>query len=254
MAEKKELVEKEETFSVALTNDLNSVKAGLPQNFNIPRFVNNAVALLNGNDTLTKFFKAYPSGVAMAKQGLIRGAFLGLDVMNKEFYLIPYGSKLDFSISYTGLKKLIMKYSVTQITDVYAEVVKQGDLIKYGIKDGKQYLEHEPLPLNEGQTIGVYAVVLFPDNHILYTVMTKGEIEKVRKASKSGGAVWGTWYDEMAKKSALRRICKSITIDLENPQMKEVFDADGEIEVFDETDEVIDVEADEISYTEIKES
>ena len=62
-----------ENFSLALTNDLESNKAALPANFNVARFVQNSVALLNNNDTLAKFAKEH--GTAQIKAGLMRAAF-----------------------------------------------------------------------------------------------------------------------------------------------------------------------------------
>ena len=62
-----------ESFSVTLTNELESQRGALPVDFNIPRFVQNSVALLNGNDSLMKFAQQY--GTSQIKQGLLRGAY-----------------------------------------------------------------------------------------------------------------------------------------------------------------------------------
>ena len=74
-------------FSVTLTEDLNMQRDALPRDFNITRFVNNSIALLNGNEPLIKFMKQY--GTDRIKMGLIRGAYLGLDAMNGEMMGMP---------------------------------------------------------------------------------------------------------------------------------------------------------------------
>ena len=124
-----------DTFSVALTNELESQKAALPADFNIPRFVQNSIALLNGNDTLADFAKKH--GTAQIKQGLLRGAYLGLDALNSEMYLIPYGSQLNFMPSYKGMTKLAQKYSTRPIKSIYAKVVRDGDTFEEVIERGE---------------------------------------------------------------------------------------------------------------------
>ena len=100
---------KKPDFSTVLTTELETQKAALPNDFNIARFVQNSVALLNGNDTLREFAQA--NGTAQIKQGLLRGAYLGLDALNAEVYLVPYGKTLTFMPSYKGMVKLAQKYA-----------------------------------------------------------------------------------------------------------------------------------------------
>ena len=83
---------KKNDFSIILTDGLQENKEALPVDFNIPRFVQNSLALLNGNKTLQSYAKE--NGVAPIKMGLMRGAFLGLDALNSEFHLIPYGNRV----------------------------------------------------------------------------------------------------------------------------------------------------------------
>ena len=97
-------VAKKDSFSEQLTTSLTVVKDALPKELNIQRFVQNAVALLNDNQTLMDFAKKH--GTMQIKQGLMKSAYLGLDAINKECYLIPYGNQLNFMIDYRGNVKL----------------------------------------------------------------------------------------------------------------------------------------------------
>ena len=206
-------------FSVALREELKQNELALPDGFNSDRFVQNGVALLNNNDTLLKFCKEHKDGVAQVKQGMMRGAFLGLDFLNQEAYLIPYGSKLDYQTSYVGEIKLRKKYSTRPIKDIYAKVVRQGDEYEETIIDGKQGVHFKPLPFNSGEIIGAFAVCLFEDGGILIDSMSKAEVEKSRSASKAKNSpAWNTFYEQMVKKTVLRRLCKSIDMDLNATQ------------------------------------
>ena len=224
-----EIIQKQESFSVSLTNTLMESKDALPKDLNVTRFVTNAVALLNGNEMLAKFAKS--NGTGQIKAGLLRGAVLGLDALSKEYYLIPYSNKLEFIVDYRGAVKLVKKYSIRPIQDIYAKVVRQGDEFEIGTTDGVQHFDHKELPFNDGALVGVYAVCVFKDGGVLIDTMSKAEIENSRKQSKAANSpAWTKFYGEMAKKTVLHRLCKTIQIDFENPMQREEFDEDVAIE------------------------
>lgn len=217
-----------DTFSVSLTNDLESQKAALPADFNIPRFVQNSLALLNGNDTLADFAKKY--GTAQIKQGLLRGAYLGLDALNSEMYLIPFGSQLNFMPSYKGMTKLAQKYSTRPIKSIYAKVVREGDEFEEVIERGEPSINFKAVPFNSNPIIGVFAVCQYQDGGMVYEVMSKADVEQCRKSSKAKNSpAWNGFWSEMAKKTVLRRLAKSISIDMD-AKVADAFNAGLEIE------------------------
>ena len=138
-------------FSVVLTEELNMQRDALPRDLNITRFVNNSIALLNGNETLAAFAKKY--GTEQIKMGLIRGAYLGLDAMNNEMYLVPYGSTINFMPSYVGMQKLCVKYSTRPIKTIYAKVVREGDEFEETIVNGEPSITFKPKAFNNGKTL-----------------------------------------------------------------------------------------------------
>lgn len=208
-----------QTFSVALREELDANALALPESFNIDRFVQNGVALMNNNETLQKFCKEHKDGVAQVKAGLMRGAFLGLDFLNQEAYLIPYGSKLDYQTSYIGEIKLRKKYSVRPIKDIYAKVVRQGDEYEEVIVNGHQSINFKPIPFNDGEIIGAFAVCEFEDGGIQIDSMSRKDIENTRSASKAKNSpAWSRFYEMMVRKTVLRRLCKGIDIDLNATQ------------------------------------
>jgi len=243
-------------FSVALKQDLEEHALALPDGFNQDRFVANAVALMNGNDTLQKFVKDNPqTGLTQIKSGMLRGAFLGLDFLNREAYLVPYGSKLDYQTSYIGEIKLRKKYSVRPIRDIYADVVRKGDDFAYEVVDGEPTLNHKPLPFNSNEVIGAYAVCIFEDGGKLIDTMSLADLENTRSASKAKNSpAWSKFTNEMYKKTVIRRLCKTIDMDLSTEQRTTLDEEmeiatspteirDNDVEATANTEEFIDVDA-----------
>ena len=215
-------------FSTALTVELENQKAALPADFNVARFVQNSVALLNGNDVLRDFAKNY--GTAQIKQGLLRGAYLGLDVLNSEMYLVPYGKTLNFMPSYKGMVKLAQKYATREIKTIYAKVVREGDEFEEVIDHGEPSINFKAVPFNNAEIIGVFAVCQYKDGGMVYEVMSRADVEQCRKSSKAKNSpAWSGFWAEMAKKTVLRRLCKSLSIDMD-AKAAEAFDSGLEIE------------------------
>ena len=241
MAEKKELSTKD-TFSGQLSTALAEVKDALPKDLNVARFVNNAVAVMNENSQLQDFAKK--NGTAQIKAGLVKGAYLGLDFMNKEAYLVPYGSQLNFMKSYTGAVKLCKKYSIRPIKDIYAKLVREGD--EYGVEiiNNEPKITFKPKPFNNGKIQGAFAVACFTDGGIQYEEMSLEQLEKVRNCSKmKTGAVWTQWTDQMYLKSVLHRLCKRIEIDFDNIEQLKYFNEEMEIETDPKEVAKADIEA-----------
>ena len=219
---------KKDTFSYVLTESLNEQKLALPGDFNITRFVQNSVALLNGNDVLRDFATKY--GTSQVKAGLLRGAFLGLDFMNAEAYLVPYGSTLNFMPSYKGMVKLCMKYATRPINTIYAKVVKEGDEFLEEIVNGQPSVTFKPKPFNNGKMVGVFAVCLYKDGGMVYETMSAEDVAQCRKSSKAQNSpAWSSFGLEMAKKTVLRRLAKSISIDMDE-RLADAMNAGLEIE------------------------
>ena len=199
-------------FSEQLTDKLVSVESALPKDFNRERFVQNCLAVMNETPQLAKI------SPAQTIQGLLKGAYLGLDFMNRECYLIPYGNSVQFQTDYKGEKKFVKRYSIRKVKDIDAKVVRQGDEFVETIIDGKPSLDFKPLPFNDGDIIGAFAFVLYQDGGMAYEAMSVKDINSVRnnysKASQS--KAWKNSFDEMCKKTVLRRLCKHIETDFES--------------------------------------
>lgn len=224
MAENTAVAEKK-TFDVALMEKLDSVSDALPKDFNKARFVQNALALITDNPDLQKYKQAQVMG------GLLKGAYLGLDFYAKECYLVPYGGQLNYQTDYRGAKKLAKKYSIRPIKDIYAKLVREGDVFEEKILDGEQTFDFKPISFNDGKIVGAFAVCLYADGGMQYDTMSLADLENTRKSSKaSNSPAWKNFTGEMYKKTVLHRLCKHIELDFENPTQQNTFLAGMEIE------------------------
>lgn len=222
-----EVANKQPLFTDLLRGELIAQSSALPRDFNTERFVQNGKALLNGNETLFKFAKQYGTGQIIS--GMMRGAFLGLDFMNSEAYLIPYGSSLNFMPSYKGMIKLCIKYSTRPINTIYAKIVREGDEFSEEIVNGQPSITFRPKPFNNAPMIGCFAVCLYKDGGMVYEVMSKADVEQCKKSSKSKNSPAWAFYSEMAKKTVLRRLAKSIPLDMDE-KLSDAMNAGLEIE------------------------
>lgn len=215
-----------QTIYKDLDTSLDRQVEALPQGFNKPRFLQNCMTVLQEND----FSKCDARSVVRT---LMKGAFLGLDFFNKECYAIPYGGRVQFQTDYKGEIKLCKKYSINPIKDIYAKVVRQGDDFEELIENGKQTINFKPLPFNQSQIIGAFAVVMFKDGSMMYDTMSAQEIEDTRKnfSKMPNGQAWKNAQGEMYKKTVLRRLCKLIELDFETIEQKQSFDESSDFDM-----------------------
>ena len=156
----------------------------------------------------------------------LRKYFLAKRLLYNQLHLIPYGNSVQFQTDYKGEKKFVKNYSIRAIKDIYAKVVREGDFFEERILDGQPSVDFKPLPFNNGKIIGAFAVVLYVDGGMEYETMSTEDINSVRnnysKASQS--KAWKYSFDEMAKKTVLRRLCKHIETDFESIEARNTWD------------------------------
>lgn len=237
-------------FSEQLTDKLVSYEKALPKDFNRERFVQNSLTVMNENSDLAKINKAE------VIQGLCKAAFLGLDFMNKECYLIPYGNKVQFQTDYKGDQKFVKRYAIRPVLDIFAKVVREGDYFEECIVDNKPVINFRPLPFSNKEIIGAFAIVLYKDGGMGYETMSTADIQNVRNnySKASDSKAWKYSFDEMSKKTVLRRLCKHIETDFESIEAKQAWDEGAGMEfnnttVRRDSDEVVDA----FSGTEVEE-
>jgi recombination protein RecT len=86
-------------------------------------------------------------------------------------------------------------------------------MYEYGLKED---IKHIPCMDDRGKIIAVYAVAILKDGGHQFDVMSKAEVDNIRNSSKSkDNGPWVTHYEEMAKKTVLRRLFKWLPCSVE---------------------------------------
>lgn len=217
----------------ALMKQIAEKIGAMPEGFNKDRFVLNCITLIR--DMLKdKKKRENLDGIPADSIALcmIKGAFLGLDFLSGECYAIPYGKEMNFQTDYKGEIKVCKKHSIQPIKDIFAKVVREGDLYDEGVDDGKQKLTFKPLPFNNGKMIGAFAIVTFTDGSMLYESMSAEEIENVRQnySKAKDSDAWKKSSGEMYRKTVIRRLSKYIEKDFDKVEQLMAYDDGGGVE------------------------
>ena len=220
MATKNEVAttdKKELTMSGYFASELDRIAGALAPDFNKQRFALNFVSMIQDKPELQK----YPKEVLAT--ALVRSAQDNLDALNNEVYIYKgYGDKLTYTISYKGLKKMAVEKSVKPISNITAKVIYEGDTLDEEVVNGQAHLHYKSNFIKRGKMIGCFAICTFKDNSEIYEIMNMDDINAVKAKSRNSGA-WKDFPSEMAKKSAIRRLCKQITLDFSDKQQADAF-------------------------------
>lgn len=182
----------------------------LPKHINSERFVRIAITSIRQNPKLAKCSQESLLGALMtsAQLGLEPG-ILG------QAYLIPYGNNVQFQIGYKGMIELLRRSG--QLSDIYAcEIHKNDDFqITLGLhRDIKHNINFNE---DRGEVVGYYAVAVLKDGANSFEFMTKKQVEEHRKkfSKASNNSPWTTDFDEMAKKTVIKKLLKYLPVSVE---------------------------------------
>ena len=182
----------------------------LPKALTPERFTRIVLTECRKNPKLAKTTQESFFGAVMqcAQLGLEPGSALG------QCYLIPYGASCNLIIGYRGMIELARRSG--QIVSINAFVVREKDEFSYELGLHPD-IKHKPSPLVErGEVKYVYAVAVLKGGSIQFEVMSRAEVEAVRTSSKAGNSgPWSDHWDEMAKKTVVRRLFKYLPISIE---------------------------------------
>lgn len=162
-----------------------------------------------------------------AQLGLEPGGALG------HIYLIPFDNRkknvieVQVIMGYRGMIELARRSG--QIVSLSAHEVYENDIFEfeYGLQEK---LRHVPSLSDRGKLVAVYAVSHFVGGGHQIEVMSKLDVEKVRARSKtSNSGPWITDYEEMAKKSVLRKLFKYLPVSIEKLQQATTIDEQADM-------------------------
>lgn len=125
--------------------------------------------------------------------------------------LVPYKDKATWIPMYRGLLRKFQESG--QYKWINASCVYEGDDFEHWIDEHGEHLRHKPSDTyDDAKIVRVYAIATTKDGGVFITVMPRKEIDKIRKHSRASreDAPWNTFFSEMAKKTALRRLSKML--------------------------------------------
>lgn len=133
---------------------------------------------------------------------------LGIEPDGRRVHLIPYGKECTLIIDYKGLIELVRRSG--NVTSIRAEHVCEND--EFSWENG--VLNHRiDWRKPRGEIQAIYAEAKLASGETQTAVMTREEVEGIRKRSKAGSSgPWITDWGEMAKKTLLRRLVKLLPL------------------------------------------
>lgn len=207
----------------------------LPSTVSTEAFRNAAIVAVQDNPGILRCDK---SSVFRAIRRL---AACGLVPDGNEAAIVPFSGKAQAMPMVRGIIKTARNSG--EISSLWAEVVYEGETIDVWIEDGERRFNHKFDPLSRGgDVIGVYAVAKLKDGTVEFESMGKEQIEKRRRASSNQKSptptgVWKDWYEEMAKKTAIRSIAKRLPVSSDDMRRIMVEDEANETKFRDVTPE-----------------
>ena len=146
---------------------------------------------------------------------LLTAAQLGLEPNTPlgQAYLIPYKNKgvleCQFQLGYRGLIELAHRSG--ELRSIEAHIVYENDEFEYEL-GLEPKLKHVPAMKNKGKIAWVYAVYKLNSGGFGFEVMSKEDIEehkgKYSKAAQRGFSPWKNSWEEMAKKTVIKKALK----------------------------------------------
>lgn len=149
-----------------------------------------------------------PASVSIA---VLQAVELGIDLASARpiAWIIPFKSEAKLMLGYQGLCEIAYREGAVSL--IQSRVVYASDDFSIDYGDPAKPFTHRPsLGTERGEIIGAYAVADLPTTKWpAFEWMPIADIEKIRRSSRSGNSgPWKDWYDQMVRKTPVRRICK----------------------------------------------
>lgn len=148
--------------------------------------------------------------MASLQNAIINVASIGISLnpANKHAYLVPRDGKICLDISYMGLLHLAM--TTGSIKWGQCKLVHASDTYASNGLDKAPTHSYNPFSSanDRGAVIGAYCTVKTADGDYLTEEMSFDDIKKIENSSKAKNGPWKTHWNEMARKTVVKRASK----------------------------------------------
>lgn len=185
------------------------IKKALPSVITPERFTRMVLTALSTTPRLQECTpKSFLGAMMMAAQlGVEPNTPLG------QAYLIPYKNhgvlECQFQIGFKGL--IDLAYRSGEVTDISAHAVHENDVFEYELGLTPK-LRHVPAMKERGEVVMYYAVFHTKSGGYGFEVMSRDDViqhmNEFSKAAGKGFSPWQTHFDEMAKKTVVKKVLK----------------------------------------------
>lgn len=186
-----------------------AIKKALPSVITPERFTRMVLSALSATPKLAE---CSPQSFLAA---MMTAAQLGVEPNTAlgQAYLLPYRNhgqmECQFQLGYKGL--IDLAYRSGEVSVIQAHTVYENDVFEYELgMDPK--LRHVPAKADRGEAVAYYAMFKTKDGGYGFEVMSVDDVQRhaqrYSKSYGSGTSPWRSNFDEMAKKTVLKRALK----------------------------------------------
>lgn len=181
----------------------------LPKDYNPENALKSAYIILSDhkNNILEKCNKA------SIAEALLKMVVYGVSPIKKQCYFIPYGDKLECSVSYAGNIVTAKRYG--NLKSIKANAIFEGDEFEFevdAVTGRRKVIKHKQTldSVGSNKVKGAYAVYELNDGSIDVEVMNISQIQASwnQGGSKGNSPAHKNFADQMACKTVINRACK----------------------------------------------
>lgn len=218
-----------------VSRQLPALARALPRHIPAEMYTQTVLTLVRLSEGLQKSTPESLAGALLtcAQLGLIPGPQLG------EAHLVPFFNgrsrrhEVQTIIGYQGLTKLALNSG--HVASVEAHVVREGDVFEYSLGDDPRIV-HVPGEDDTAPGVRYYAIATGTAGGKVRRVMSRAAVmahrdQYVRKLKDD--SPWHTAFDEMAKKTVVRAVCKVLP---KSPTLAVALATDGTVRNVTELD------------------
>jgi recombination protein RecT len=211
----------------------------LPKDYNAENALKSAYIILSDpkNNILEKCDKG------SVAEALLKMVVYGVSPIKKQCYFIPYGNKLECSISYAGNIAIAKRYG--KLKTIKANAIFKGDTFEFevdAVTGRRKIIKHIQTldSIGTNDIVGAYAVYELTDGVTDVEVMNINQIRMAwgQGGSKGASPAHKNFADQMAAKTVINRACKLLISSSDDSVLYDPL----------EDEKVIDVTAENVSH------